>query len=496
MRVIIALLICAWSLQPAVASAQAMPANLVEVCPVLAADTGPPTSFDRPDCEQLPLHRVDPQGTLLWLRLKVSPPASDDHGFVGLLISGKAASEIYLNGELVGRNGIPGADRRSESPGRMDAVLPLNPRQLIATDGVIVLKMSAQHGWLHLISPLHGIDLVDTPDVHSLMLRYYLPALLPLGVFLLAAFYFGSLTLRSERKAHAALLTALALLAAAQLLFEVSRGVIAYSYPLHDLRLIGIVTCASAFGLCLAALLWRLYASRWLPPAMAVAVLSMAAAHSLLSAMDARTAAALLIGSVCALAAALIGVRAKVRGALPYALGLSVFSLFNLLDPSAFIDYGYYLLGALLMVVMMILQAAAYSRERDQQVQQRLRADRLQRALDQQASERSPQSISVPATGKMRQIAVEQIVRIQGAGDYAELHLDDGSRLLHSATLNELDAELPPSFLRVHRSHLVNTRFIERLERHDGGTGLLYLKQGDPVPVSRRVMPGVRRALR
>ncbi len=496
MRFLLALLLCALSLLPAKAGAQAMPTTMVDVCPAISDSTSPPASFDAPDCERLPLHQVDPQGKLLWLRLTLEPPRPDDYRFVGLLVAGKGSSEVYVDGELVGRNGIPGADRRSETPGRMDAVLPLDPQRLRDSGGEVVLKMSAQHGWLHLYSPLHAIALVHNPDAQDRMLRYYLPALLPLGVFLLAAFYFGSLTLRSERKANAALLAALALIAAAQLLLEIGRGVYAYSYPLHDLRLMGIVACASAFGLCLIALLWRTYAPRGLIPALTAAVLSMAVAHSLYSAMDPRTAVALFIGSLYALPAALIGVRAKARGALTYALGLSVFTAFNLLDPGAFIDYGYYLLAALLMVVLMILQAAAYSRERDQQVQQRLRADRLQRALDQQQAERSPQTLAVPGTGSMRQVAVDMIVRIQGAGDYVELHLDDGSQLLHSATLNELDAELPPSFLRVHRSHLVNTRYIDRLERHDGGTGLLHLSCGDPVPVSRRVMPGVRRALR
>lgn len=74
--------------------------------------------------------------------------------------------------------------------------------------------------------------------------------------------------------------------------------------------------------------------------------------------------------------------------------------------------------------------------------------------------------------------------------------MDDGSQLLHTTTLNELDADLSPRFLRVHRSHLVNTHYIERLDRAEGGTGTLHLRGSEPVPVSRRVMPGVRRALR
>ena len=102
----------------------------------------------------------------------------------------------------------------------------------------------------------------------------------------------------------------------------------------------------------------------------------------------------------------------------------------------------------------------------------------------------------MPTTGSVRPVAVSDIVRIQGAGDYVELHLNDGTELLHNATLNELDAELPSHFLRVHRSHLVNTRCIQHLDRKETGTGTLHLHDGQTVPVSRRIMPGVRRALR
>jgi hypothetical protein len=45
--------------------------------------------------------------------------------------------------------------------------------------------------------------------------------------------------------------------------------------------------------------------------------------------------------------------------------------------------------------------------------------------------------------------------------------------------------ELPSYFLRVHRSHLVNTKMIDRLQLAEGA-----------VPVSRRIKPGVRRALK
>ena len=49
--------------------------------------------------------------------------------------------------------------------------------------------------------------------------------------------------------------------------------------------------------------------------------------------------------------------------------------------------------------------------------------------------------------------------------------------------------------LRVHRSHIVNTAFVDALERDPSGVGRLLLSNGAAVPVSRRIMPKVRSAL-
>ena len=76
-----------------------------------------------------------------------------------------------------------------------------------------------------------------------------------------------------------------------------------------------------------------------------------------------------------------------------------------------------------------------------------------------------------------------------------ELHFADGGKRLHSGSLNELEAELPPAFLRVHRSHIVNTAFVESLQREPSGVGRLRMTTGEFVPVSRRIMPTVRRAI-
>jgi hypothetical protein len=496
-RLLIALLQLAGLVPPA--AAQATDWGSVEVCPALPGERAPPATYDRDGCRRMAVHEVDPQGRQLWLRLPLPPMAtSDDPAFLGLLLAAKASSELYLDGRLIGRNGLPGAGPDQELAGRMDVVIPLPARPATAAASHLDLHLSSHHGWLTLQRPVHIIELVDFTDPQAMFLRYYLPSLLPLGIFLLAAFYFVSLTVRSERKLESALLGALAVLAGLQLLLEVSRGVFAYAYPMHDLRLIGIVACAIGFGVCLVAVHARLFAPRWLAAAVPLAAAATTGAMLLAPSLDAKTSIVLLTATALSLGFALAGIRMGRRGATFHAGALLLFGLANLLAPRNFLDLGFYLLVAALMVALMIRQAGAYGRERRLRIEQHLRADRLQRALDQAQAQANPapRVLTVPGTGTVKQVPVDRIVRIQGAGDYVELHLDDGTCLLHTTTLNELDAELAPTFLRVHRSHLVNTRSIERLDRADGGTGTLHLRGSGPVPVSRRVMPGVRRALR
>ena len=498
-RLMLMTLLCAVLVAPVLAGplpAVDSPINgPIQVCPVLPGDNAPPDEYDRPDCWTADLYELDIQDQRLWLRIRLDPPPSD-RLFIGLLLSMKSASEVFVNGELVGRNGVPGTDRTTELPGRMDAVIPLDAQALAEADYRIDLMTSSYNNWLTLRHPIHRIQLVDYTSRQDRTLRYYLPSLLPMGLFLLAVFYFGSLTWHSENRAVPALLTALAGLAMLQLLFEVSRGLVAYSYPVQDLRLIGILACSVGFGLSLVAVLAQQFVRHRTGLALTVTAIGMVAAIVLPASWDAKTALTLLSGSIVSLGLALIGLRQRQPSAKAYLAALTLFILANLIYPIQFIDHGFYFLVAGFLVGLMMLQAVAFSRERQSQIEQRLRADQLQRALDQVQIERAPQTLSVPATGSVRPVAVNDIVRIQGAGDYVELHLDDGTELLHNATLNELNAELPSHFLRVHRSHLVNTRCIQHLDRKESGTGTLHLHNGQTVPVSRRIMPGVRRALR
>ncbi len=122
-------------------------------------------------------------------------------------------------------------------------------------------------------------------------------------------------------------------------------------------------------------------------------------------------------------------------------------------------------------------------------------ANRLEQALAQLGEHSEPDYIDVKEAGKLERIATVDIMYCSGADGYCELTLANGRTLLHNASLNEMEDALPATFLRIHRSHIVNIRFIQSLVRDASGTGTLQLQDSIALPVSRRIMPKVRQAL-
>ena len=64
-------------------------------------------------------------------------------------------------------------------------------------------------------------------------------------------------------------------------------------------------------------------------------------------------------------------------------------------------------------------------------------------------------------------------------------YFSDSTRLLVTKTLKEYDELLSTyDFLRVHQSHLINSKYVKEYNKSDGG--YLVLKDNSTVPVSTR----------
>jgi two-component system LytT family response regulator len=106
-----------------------------------------------------------------------------------------------------------------------------------------------------------------------------------------------------------------------------------------------------------------------------------------------------------------------------------------------------------------------------------------------------PERINVRSVGRIEQIRVDDILWIESAGNYVELHLE-GRTVLHRITLNRLEALLAPTaFLRVHRSTIVRRSQIARLETIGDGSYRLTLRCGATAAVSERYLPALKSAM-
>lgn len=101
----------------------------------------------------------------------------------------------------------------------------------------------------------------------------------------------------------------------------------------------------------------------------------------------------------------------------------------------------------------------------------------------------------VRSSGSIQLVRTADIEWIEGAGSYVNLHIA-GALLLHRGSLTELLTSLDPgSFVRVHRSAVVNINSIVRLETVSHGEFDALLRSGARCRVSRTWRPELEKRL-
>lgn len=105
-----------------------------------------------------------------------------------------------------------------------------------------------------------------------------------------------------------------------------------------------------------------------------------------------------------------------------------------------------------------------------------------------------PQRILVQTGKKLITVAVEAILRIEADGDYSKLFTADFSYLSNYG-ISKLEAKLDPAtFIRVHRSSIINIHFIESVDKYASSYDV-KMKNGDVVRVSRGYMENLRKLM-
>ncbi len=130
-----------------------------------------------------------------------------------------------------------------------------------------------------------------------------------------------------------------------------------------------------------------------------------------------------------------------------------------------------------------------FSKERFDKAIQKLKTNTASntQAIIETASQSPVQSnrIVVKDGGKIKIIPIAQIQYVEAADDYVKIHTADGV-FLKKKTMQYFENSLQQQqFIRVHRSYIINTQLITRIDPHEKDSHLVLLSTGARLPVSK-----------
>lgn len=103
--------------------------------------------------------------------------------------------------------------------------------------------------------------------------------------------------------------------------------------------------------------------------------------------------------------------------------------------------------------------------------------------------------IFVKTGSRIDVIPVSEIIRIDAQDDYAEI-ITKNKSYLKKETMNFLEKNLPrANFIRVHRSSIINSDYMEKIEKYGKESYIVVLKDGSRVNVSKSRIKELRSTL-
>ncbi|RAV28822.1 LytR/AlgR family response regulator transcription factor [Sinomicrobium soli] len=106
------------------------------------------------------------------------------------------------------------------------------------------------------------------------------------------------------------------------------------------------------------------------------------------------------------------------------------------------------------------------------------------RILLQNLKEPAPEKrqVILPTLEGFEVVKMEDIIRLRGNGNFTDIYLKDGSKKMVCRFLKHFAELLPEPFMRVHRSHIINTRCVAIYNKGNGGH--VTLTDGSEVEIS------------
>jgi len=96
-----------------------------------------------------------------------------------------------------------------------------------------------------------------------------------------------------------------------------------------------------------------------------------------------------------------------------------------------------------------------------------------------------PKKLAVNTTESITLLNIDDITRCESNRNYTFIYLAGKKKLIASKTLMEFEEVLGKySFLRIHKSHLINIRYMDKYVKTEGG--YMMMQDGTKLPVAIR----------
>jgi two-component system LytT family response regulator len=129
------------------------------------------------------------------------------------------------------------------------------------------------------------------------------------------------------------------------------------------------------------------------------------------------------------------------------------------------------------------LQQAVERLARHRQLQVKDKLDVLKTSLSNNKSQ--DEKIAIPTSEGLEFIVISNILHIESSSNYSKIYLLNGKNILVTRLLKDFeDMLLPYRFYRIHNSHLINLKYIEKYIKGEGGQ--VRLTNGTLLDVARR----------
>lgn len=110
--------------------------------------------------------------------------------------------------------------------------------------------------------------------------------------------------------------------------------------------------------------------------------------------------------------------------------------------------------------------------------------DKLESILNKFYLENNKKKITLNTDGKLIFLDEEDIVFVESDGNYSTIHLEDGTKILISKKIKEVNLMLPDRlFFRIHNSYIIN---LNRVKEFIKTEGYVVMSSNHKIPVARQ----------